>query len=70
MLKPNATQKEKVLYHLRKYGSIDTWTCFTKYRITRLSQYIMLLRQDGYSINNEWVRQKNKNPFVRYIMIV
>jgi len=70
MLKPNATQKEKVLYHLKKYGTIDTWTSYKKYRITRLSQYIMLLRNDGYLIKNEWIRKKNQNPFVKYTLLV
>ncbi len=41
------TQKEKVLKHLQKYGNIDTWTCFKKYRITRLSEYIRELRVEG-----------------------
>lgn len=66
ILQPNATQKEKVLYHLKKYGSITTWDCFKRYRITRLSEYIRQLREEDYQIDSNWVREKNKNPYVRY----
>lgn len=69
-MEPNLTQKKMILNHLRKYGNIDSWTCITKYRITRLSQYIMLLRNDGYLIKNEWIRKKNQNPFVKYTLLV
>ena len=61
------TQKEKVLRHLQKYGNIDTWTCFKKYRITRLSEYIRELRLENYHIENHWVKPKKGNPFVKYI---
>lgn len=61
------SQKEKVHNHLIKYGTIDTWTCFTRYRITRLSQYIMMLRNDGLDIKSEWIKPKKGNQFVKYI---
>ncbi len=61
------TQKEKVLKHLQKYGNIDTWTCFKKYRITRLSEYIRELRVEGYNIESHWIKPKTGNPFVKYI---
>lgn len=61
------SQKEKVHKHLIKHGTIDTWTCFTKYRITRLSEYIRQLRVDGLDIKSEWIKPKKGNPFVKYI---
>ena len=61
------SQKEKVHKHLIKYGTIDTWTCIQKYRITRLSEYIRQLRVDGLDIKSEWVKPKKGNPFVKYI---
>lgn len=61
------SQKEKVLNHLQKHGYIDTWTCFTKYRITRLSEYIRQLRVDGYDIVSEWIKPKKGNQYVKYI---
>jgi|TARA_R100000353_G_scaffold162352_1_gene122539 hypothetical protein len=62
------SKARKVLEHLIKYGSITTWTAFTKYRATRLSAIIFNLRhRDGYNI--ESVEQKGKDGyFVEYIL--
>lgn len=55
------TQLVKIKEHLLKYGKITTWEAFTKYHITRLSQYIMILRNDeGYEIDMEWTSNNNK----------
>ena len=54
------TQLVKIKEHLLKYGKITTWEAFTKYHITRLSQYIMLLRNDGFEIDMEWKNNNNK----------
>lgn len=60
-------QKQQVLNHLKEFGSITSWEAIQRYRITRLSEYIRLLRhEDGLNIvsipeNNEeahWVRYK------------
>ena len=65
-MEPNLTQKQMILNHLRKHGTIDTWTCIQKYRITRLSQYILLLRNEGFNITDEWIKPKEGNRFKRY----
>ena len=46
------TQKEQVLKHMRKYGSISTWEAFGWYKITRLSARIADLEADGYQIKH------------------
>tara|TARA_Y100001938_G_C7954042_1_gene360771 strand:+ start:423 stop:686 length:264 start_codon:yes stop_codon:yes gene_type:complete len=40
------SQKEQVRKHLEQYGSITSWEAITKYRITRLSGIIYILRHD------------------------
>jgi len=47
------TQKEQILKHLRKYKKITSWEAITKYRITRISEYIRQLRTEGYNITTE-----------------
>lgn len=44
------TQKQMVLQHLKDEGNITTWEAFSEYGITRLSQYIMELRNEGHLI--------------------
>jgi len=46
------TQKEQVLNHMKKFGSISTWDAFANYRITRLSARIADLEADGYQIKH------------------
>ena len=53
--------KEIILVHLQEHGSITSLEAIEKYRCTRLSHYIYLLRKEGYVIENESV------PFVHSI---
>lgn len=57
MLEKNPTQYDQVKDHLFKHGSITTFDAIQEYLITRLSEYIRLLRNDGYGIKTTW---KNK----------
>lgn len=59
------TQKEKILKHLKK-RSITSFEAYRKYRITRLSAIIFMLKEDGYNIRSEF---KNKDGFVTYSLI-
>ena len=43
------TQKQKVLNHL-KQGKITSMEAFEKYKITRLSSVINILRKEGFEI--------------------
>lgn len=66
------TQKDRILEHLVKYGSITTWDSFSLYGDTRLSDKIYRLKKDGYDFTEEWETQTNRfgNPvtFKRYIL--
>ena len=44
------TQKEAVLWHLGRYNTLTAWEAIKEYGITRLSHYILVLRQEGYDI--------------------
>ena len=63
--------KEIILNHLQSFGSITSLEAIEKYKCTRLSQYILLLRKDGYTIKNEDVPfvhsvTGKKSAYVRY----
>lgn len=66
------TQKDRILEHLQKYGSITTWDSFSLYGDTRLSDKIYRLKKDGYDFTEEWETKMNRfgNPvtFKRYIL--
>lgn len=52
--------KEIILDHLQKYGSINTWEAIKYYGNTRLSQYILLLRREGFNITSKTICTKNR----------
>lgn len=63
--------KEIILRHLQTNGSITSLEAIAEYKCTRLSQYILLLRKDGYNIKNEDVPfvhsvTGKKSSYVRY----
>jgi len=54
------TQQQTVERHLKDFGEITTWLAFTDYGVTRLSQYIMLLRKEGMNIHSEPTTKTNR----------
>ena len=54
------TQDERILRHLKDYGSITSWEAITEYGITRISAVIHRLRKDGYKISTEYQTTKNR----------
>ena len=63
--------RELILKHLQDHGSITSLEAIQKYKCTRLSQYILLLRKEGYKIRNEDVPfvhsvTGKKSVYVRY----
>lgn len=54
------TQKQRILEHLQKYGSITSLESFQLYGDTRLSDKIYRLRKDNYQFKEEWVEKKNR----------
>ena len=67
--------KELILEHLQEHGSITSLEAIDKYRCTRLSHYIYLLRKEGYVIESEDVSfihsiTGRKGQYSRYILEV
>ena len=64
-----AIQLEQIRRHLEKDGHITSWEAIQKYHVTRLSEYIYLLRKEwGFdAIGDVWVHTSNGNKFKRYI---
>ena len=59
MKKEELTQEEKVLRHIKKYGSISTYDAFKHYNITRLSAKIYnLIHNQGINIKSEYRTNK------------
>jgi predicted methyltransferase len=62
------TQKQQVIAHLEKYGSITSWEAIKKYNITRLAAIIFDLRDEGNKIyaSNE---KKNGKRWAKYVLM-
>lgn len=62
----------RILSHLQKKGNITSWEAIERYGCTRLSQYIYLLKKDGYIIRTKTETKKNrygdKVSFTRYYL--
>ena len=54
------TQNERVLKHMRKYGTITTKQAYDLYGITRLGARIYELRSMGFDIVADTVPVKNR----------
>ena len=66
---PNLKQKEVVLNHLKEHGSLTSWQAIMEYGLTRLSQYIYLLRNDGCPIEDV-IECKGNKHWKKYLWIV
>jgi len=60
-------QLAKVKDHLKEHGKITSWEAITDYKITRLSEYIRQLREDGFIIASIW-QQENSKRYVTYTL--
>lgn len=54
------TQCERILRHLRDYGSISGLEAISEYGIMRLASRITDLKKKGYVITSERVNGKNR----------
>lgn len=54
------TQCEKVLRHLEDYGTITSLEAMGEYGIMRLASRISDLKKQGYDIDREMVKGKNR----------
>ena len=67
--------KELILEHLQEHGSITSLEAIDKYKCTRLSHYIYLLRKEGFTILSEDISfvhsiTGRKGQYARYILEV
>lgn len=46
------TQLQAIRNHLNSFGHITSWMAIKEYGVTRLSQYIYLLRKEGFHIDS------------------
>lgn len=53
------TQENRVLKHLKDFGSITSWEAIMEYGVTRLSAVIFNLRKE-YNIKGTTVTAKNR----------
>jgi hypothetical protein len=61
------TQLNQVRGQLLLHGEITSWEAITKFHITRLSEYIRILRHEELmNITDVWERKNDKN-YKRYI---
>ena len=64
------TQCERILQHMRDYGSITSLEAMQEYGIMRLASRITDLRRQGVAIEKETVSGKNRfgenTAFARY----
>ena len=67
-MKENRTQLAKIRTHLNVKGSITSWDAIMYYRITRLSEYIRILRVEGMDIDMERVHPENSNWYGLYTL--
>lgn len=67
------THLERIKRHLLDYGSITQLECAKEYGNYRLSEYIRQLRQEGWVIQSQWCKGKNRydedTHYVRYILV-
>jgi hypothetical protein len=54
------TQKEKILQHLEKHGSITDLDAYRLYAVRRLGARIWDLRADGFKIRSQNTKGKNR----------
>lgn len=66
------TQIDRILRHLKEYGSITSLESFREYGATRLSAIIYILKERGYKFDEEWITKNNrygeKTTFKKYIL--
>lgn len=66
------TQNDRILRHLKDFGSITTWEAIQEYGITRLSARIFDIKEKGYKIIDQIEQSTNRYgetvSFKRYIL--
>ena len=72
MSKAKVTQGQRVIRHLKDYGSISTREAMNDYGIMRLASRVSDLKKDGYDIRTRMISDKNrygeKTSYARYVL--
>jgi hypothetical protein len=67
-----STKTNNIKNHLMVNGTITSWEAITQYGATRLSAIIFNLRDKGWDIDVERVKEKDRNgqtsTFAKYIL--
>lgn len=61
------TQKQQVLDHMEEFGYITTFVAFERYNITRLSERVRELEDDGHDIFKPLITRKGKTYTVYFL---
>lgn len=73
MKEKKMTKQERVLRHLREFGSITSWEAIKEYGATRLSAIIFNLKRKGCIFKDEQVKSTDRYgypvTFKRYILV-
>lgn len=68
------TQQERIIQYMTDFGSISPMEAFTDLGITKLATRISEMRREGYRINKEPCKGKNRygeaTRFMRYSLEV
>ena len=67
-MKHNETQLQQIKSYLTVHKKITSWKAIELYKITRLSQYISILRSEGWDITTERIRPKQGNWYGLYTL--
>lgn len=55
-----ATQEDRIMLWLTKYGSITSLQAFREFGATRLSAIVYNLRKKGYDIETKYINSRNR----------
>lgn len=55
------TQKEKIIEHIKKNGSITSYEAYLDLGITQLGARLDQLKKEGFEFETEWITKKNKD---------
>lgn len=61
------TQLDKIRIHLLTHRQISSWQAIKLYRITRLAEYIRILRVEGVKITDRWINPEAGNRYKLYL---
>lgn len=59
-------QRQKIINHIRQYGSLTSLEATTILGITQFATRISELEELGYEFKKEWESRKNKNGEIKH----